>query len=116
MAEFIRYTTSDGTEVYFEAADGQLVDNLSGKPDVTDGGKLGDRLSGVAAAASDISQQLRQNLHPDEVELNFGIKVSSKVNFWCLAKADGESSINVKLTWRSDADGSTDPDLSSSTP
>jgi hypothetical protein len=41
---------------------------------------------------------LRARLVPDEVSLEFGLKVSGSVN-WFFAKAQGEGTIKVTLTW-----------------
>ncbi len=100
MADFVRYLLDDGTEVYFEASEGTLVGLRSGEPDIVDGGNLTARLAEVTAAANVVSQGLRSRLNPDELEVGFGVKLAGSVNFWFFAKADGESSIDVKLTWK----------------
>ena len=52
MAEFVRFTLDDGSEVLFESAESDLVAlHGGGQPDVRDGGKLTARLQGVAEAA-----------------------------------------------------------------
>lgn len=100
MSDFVRYELEDGSEVYFESAEGSLVSLRSGSPDVVDAGRLGDRLQHIAAAAAEVSKGLRERLAPEEIELDFGVKVSGEVNWWFFAKANGEASMNVKLTWR----------------
>lgn len=100
MADFVKYELEDGSEVFFESAEGSLVSLRGGSPDVIDAGKLGDRLSHIAAAADEVSKGFRERLAPDEIELDFGVKVSGEVNWWFFAKANGEASMNVKLTWR----------------
>ncbi len=102
MADFVRYELEDGTEVYFETAESSLVSKRSDTPEVTQAGRLGDRLHEIAAAAAEVSAGFRERLGPDELELTFGVKVSGKVNFWFFARADGESTMQVKLTWKSD--------------
>lgn len=100
MADFVRYELEDGSEVFFESAEGSLVSLRGGAPDVVDAGKLGDRLGHIAAAADEVSKGLRERLAPQELELDFGVKVSGEVNWWFFAKANGEASINVRLIWR----------------
>jgi hypothetical protein len=98
MAEFVRFTLDDGSEVLFEAAESDLVALHGGAPDVRDGGKLTARLQGVAEAAEEVAGSLRSRLVPDEVSLEFGLKVSGGVN-WFFTKAQGEGTIKVTLKW-----------------
>jgi hypothetical protein len=100
VAEFVRYVLDDGSEVFFESAESDLVAlRGGGEPDVTDGGRLRGRLEAVAAAAEEVSQSLRSRLTPDEVTLEFGVKVGGEVNWWFFAKTQGEATINVTLKW-----------------
>jgi len=98
MAEFVRFTLDDGSEVLFESAESDLVALHGGPPEVRDGGKLTARLQGVAEAAEEVAGSLRARLVPDEVSLEFGLKVSGGVN-WFFAKAQGEGTIKVTLKW-----------------
>jgi hypothetical protein len=98
VAEFVRFTLDDGSEVLFESAESDLVALHGGPPDVRDGGRLTARLQGVAEAAEEVAGSLRSRLVPDEVSLEFGLKVSSGVN-WFFAKAQGEGTIKVTLKW-----------------
>jgi Trypsin-co-occurring domain 1 len=100
MADFVRYELADGSKVFFESAEGSLVSLRGGSADVLDAGRLGDRLRPIAAAADEVSRGLRERLAPEEIELEFGVKVSGEVNWWFFAKTNGEASMNVKLTWR----------------
>jgi Trypsin-co-occurring domain 1 len=95
VAEFVRFTFDDGSEVLFESAESDLVTLHGGPPDVLDGGKLTARLQGVA---EEVAGSLRARLVPDEVSLEFGLKVSGGVN-WFSAKAQGEGTIVVTLKW-----------------
>ena len=74
MAEFVRFTLDDGSEVLFESAESDLVALHGGPPDVRDGGKLTARLQGVAEAAEEVAGSLRARLVPDEVSLEFGLQ------------------------------------------
>jgi len=98
MAEFMRFTLDDGSQVLFESAESDLVALHGGPPDVRDGGKLTTQLQGVAEAAEEVAGSLRARLVPDEVNLEFGLKVSGGVN-WFFAKAQGEGTIKVTLKW-----------------
>jgi len=98
VAEFVRFTLDDGSEVLFESAESDLVALHGGAPEVRDGGKLTARLQGVAEAAEEVAGSLRSRLVPDEVSLEFGLKVSGGVN-WFFAKAQGEGTIKVTVKW-----------------
>jgi len=100
----VRYTLDDSTEVWFEAAESSLVQGHSADPEVHDGGRLGGRLRGIAEAAEQIARELRAGLTPDEISLEFGLKVSGEVNWWFFAKAQSEGAIKVTLKWAGDRD------------
>jgi hypothetical protein len=108
MAEFVRFTLDDGSHVLFESAESDLVASHGGQPDVHEGGKLTARLQEVAEAAEEVAGALRSRLVPDEVSLEFGLKVSSGVN-WFFAKAQGEGTIKVTLKWAGNATPATPP-------
>jgi|HubBroStandDraft_6_1064221.scaffolds.fasta_scaffold449562_2 hypothetical protein len=113
MADFVKYELDDHSEVLFESAEASLVSLRGGPADVVDAGKLGDRLSSIAAAAEQVSNGLRERLKPEEIALEFGVKVSGEVG-WFFAKASGEASINVTLTWRKPTEvpqAPVDPDI-----
>jgi hypothetical protein len=99
MPEFVRFTLDDGSQVLFESAEGDLVRLHGGKPDVREGGKLTERLQAVAEAAEEVSGSLRSRLAPDEVSLEFGLKISGELNWWFFAKAQSEGTIKVTLKW-----------------
>ena len=67
--------------------------------DIREGGPLITRLAGVARAAEQIADELRSRLAPDEVGLEFGLKVSGAMNLWFFAKAQSEGTVNVTLKW-----------------
>jgi hypothetical protein len=103
VAEFVRFTLDDGSEVVFESAESDLVARHGGQPDVREGGSLTERLQGVAEAAEQVAGSLRSRLAPDEVSLEFGLKVSGEVNWWFFAKAAGEGTIKVTVKWAGNA-------------
>lgn len=101
MTEFVKYTLEDGSEVVFESAESDLVELHGGQPRVVDGGQLQTRLESVSAAAEQVAGSLRSRLAPDEVDLEFGLKVAGEVNWWFFAKNQAEGTIKVTLRWRS---------------
>lgn len=103
VAEFVQFTLDDGAQVMFESAESDLVASHGGQPKVHEGGKLTERLQAVAEAAEQIAGSLRTRLAPDEVHLEFGLKVSGEVNWWFFAKSQGEGTIKVTLTWAGNA-------------
>ena len=72
MADFVKYELDDGSEVYFESAEASLVSLRGGDAEVADAGKLGDRLSHIAAAAEQVSKELRERLAPERSRLSSG--------------------------------------------
>jgi hypothetical protein len=105
VAEYVRFVLDDGSEVYFESAESDLVAQHTGEPTVIDGGRLQARLESVAEAASQVAESLRARLTPDEVALEFGIKVAGEVNWWFFAKNQAEATMNVTLTWKRSGGG-----------
>ena len=99
MAGFVKFVLDDGSEVFFESAESDLVALHGGEADVADGGRLSARLGPVAEAASQVAESLRSRLTPDEVALEFGLKVSGEVNWWFFAKNQAEGTIKVTLNW-----------------
>ena len=99
VTEFVQFTLDDGSVVMFESADRDLVAKHGGAVEVREGGKLTARLRGVAEAAEEISESLRSRLAPDEVSLEFGLKVSGEMSWWFFAKAATEGTIKVTLKW-----------------
>ena len=99
MAEFVKFTLDDGSEVFFESAESDLVEMHGGEPQVADGGRLHARLAAVATAAEQVAGSLRERLAPSEVSLEFGLKVSGEVSWWFFAKNQAEGTIKVTLKW-----------------
>ena len=108
MAEFVRFTLDNGSEVLFESAESDLVALHGGTPEVRDGGRLTARLQGVAEAAEEVAGSLRARLVPDEVSLEFGLQVSGGMN-WFFAKAQTEGTIKVTLKWAGNSAPATPP-------
>jgi hypothetical protein len=100
MADLVRYELDDGSTVYFESADGNLVSLRGGEPEVVDAGTLGRRLQHIAKAAGEIADSMRSTLTADDMQLQFGVKVAGEAGLWFFSKVSGEGSISVTLTWR----------------
>jgi hypothetical protein len=99
MAQFVKYILDDGSEVVFESAESDFVALRGRQPSVADGGRLRAGLESVSAAAEQVAGSLRSRLSPDEVELEFGLKVSGEVSWWFFAKSQAEGTIKVTLRW-----------------
>jgi hypothetical protein len=95
----VEFRLDDGSQVVFESAEADLVALHGGQPDVREGGKLTERLHVVAQAAEEVAGSLRSRLTPDEVSLEFGLKVSGELGWWFFAKAQSEGTIKVTLKW-----------------
>jgi len=98
VAEFVRFTLDDGSKVLFESAESDLVALRGGQPEVVPDGRPTAPLRGVAEAAEEVGGSLRSRLVPDEVSLEFGLKVSGGAN-WFFAKAQGDGAIKVTVKW-----------------
>ena len=109
MAEFVRYTLDDGSQVVFETAESDLVALHGGQPDVVDRGKLQARLGAGAGAAEEVAGSLRSRLQPEEISLEFGLKVSGEVNWWFFAKNQAEGTIKVTLKWNTESKAQPQP-------
>jgi hypothetical protein len=109
VAELVQFTLEDGSVVMFESAESSLVSLRGGEPGVADGGTLTGKLQAVAAAAEQVAATLRSRLAPDQLNLEFGLKVSGEVGWWFFAKAQSEATIRVTVTWEGGR-SSTGPD------
>lgn len=101
MADFVQFELEDGTPVLFETEESNLVRRHGGAGELSEGGALGEKLTGAAETAQAVSKTLRERLHPDELTLELGLKVSGQAN-WFVAKAQTEGNIKVTLKWTND--------------
>jgi hypothetical protein len=97
MPDLVSYVLN-GSKVYFEAGDRSSLTTRGHQ--VVEGRDLAEQVHSVAAAANEVSQGFRDQLAPDELELQFGVKVSADVNWLFIARASADASILVKLTWK----------------
>ena len=105
MSEVVRYRAGDDTEVLFEIdpPEGYRPVGRAAVP-----GSVREAVLPVVEAAAEVLQHLKA-LRPDGIEVKFGIKVSGSAN-WLIARAAGEGSFEVTMTWR--PDGSTSATVS----
>jgi hypothetical protein len=89
----------DGAEVEFDVDPARLGDrwhNASAGPgDIA--GAVKDAVGPAVEAAKVVLDRIRE-ISPGSAEVKFGITVSGGVN-WGIAKASGEGSFEVTLTW-----------------
>ena len=108
--QVVTYQVDDSTTVHFEmeppegfrpAAAGQVL------------GKVRDAVGPAVDAAKAVLDKVKE-IGPDEVEVRFGIKVSGGAD-WLVAKAAGEGSFEIRLTWspKASAARSTEHDVRS---
>ena len=98
MSDFVRFELEDGSEVLFESASSDLVQQFGADSDATEGGVLGQRLAAAATTAETVARTLRARLTPDELSLELGLKVSGEAN-WFFAKNAAEGTVKVTLKW-----------------
>lgn len=97
--QVITYRLDDGTTVQFEVEPSPGF-RPAGPREIA--GRVRDAVAPAIEAAKTVLDKVKE-ARPDEVELRFGIKVSGGAN-WLVAKAVGESSFEVTLTWHKDAE------------
>jgi hypothetical protein len=108
--QVVAYQLDDGTTARFE------VEPLPGFRPAGSGeiaGRVREAVGPAVEAAKTVLEKVKE-AQPDEVELKFGIKVSGGAN-WLVAKAVGEASFEVTLTWRHEAKDTAAPDDSGGT-
>ena len=94
-SQIVTYQVDDSTTVSFE------IEPVAGfRPAASPSEIVGKVRSAVGPAveAARIVLDKVKEISPDEIELTFGIKVSGGAD-WLIAKAAGEASFEIKLTW-----------------
>ena len=104
--QIVAYQVDDSTSVMFEveppegfrpAAPGQVM------------GRVRDAVGPAVEAARAVLDKVKE-VRPDQVEVKFGVKASGGAD-WLVAKAAGEASFEITLTWTADAgQGRLEPD------
>jgi hypothetical protein len=57
---------------------------------IVDAGKLGDRLPQIAKVSGQVAHSMRSTLTSDEIQLQFGVRITGEAGFWFSAKVSGE--------------------------
>jgi hypothetical protein len=104
-SQVVTYQLDDSTTVMFEVepADGFRP---AGSKEIA--GKVREAIGPAVEAAQIVLDQVRK-LAPDEVEVTFGIKVTGGAQ-WIVAKAAGEASFEITLTWSPQSESPEKPD------
>ena len=92
----VKYQVGE-TEVGFEIEPGSEWAE-AGAGDL--GGQVRDAIEPAVEAAKAVLDRIRE-AKPDEAEVKFGVKVSGGAS-WVVARAAGEGSFEVTMTWRRD--------------
>ena len=94
-SQVVTYQVDDSTTVSFE------IEPVAGfRPAASPNeivGKVRSAVGPAVEAAKEVLDKVKE-ICPDEIELTFGIKVSGGAD-WLIAKAAGEASFEIKLTW-----------------
>jgi hypothetical protein len=99
--EVATYKVDDSTTVMFEVE--PTADFRPAGPDQVIG-RVQEAVGPAVEAAKAVLDKVK-DLRPDQVEVKFGVKVSGGAQ-WLVAKAAGEASFEITLTWTPDSDGS----------
>ncbi len=92
--EIATYTLDDATKVRFEV-DPEPGFSLAGPDQVA--GRVRDAAGPAIETAKAVLEKVRE-ARPDQVEVRFGVKVSGGSD-WIVAKAAGEASFEITLSW-----------------
>ncbi|MGO9221581.1 MAG: CU044_2847 family protein [Streptosporangiaceae bacterium] len=99
--EVVTYKVDDSTTVMFE------IEPTAGfRPAGPDQvlGRVQDAVGPAVEAAKAVLDKVK-DMRPDQVEVKFGVKVSGGAQ-WLVARAAGEGSFEITLTWSPESDGS----------
>lgn len=111
MSKFVEFPLAGGGVILIEAAD----EKKAGASGFMRGGEPDGEVADKAQASFEASfEQIRQSADaiisklsnlsqkPDEVEINFGLRVSAELGQLVVAKAGSDSNYGVTLRWRSE--------------
>ncbi|MFF0573250.1 CU044_2847 family protein [Streptosporangium saharense] len=100
MSELIRFETTTG-HIVVETADEEGVRRVSRKGMTDVARRFGEALADVEGAAADAIESFRSGrLKPDQIEIEFGVKLNAETGA-LIAKASTEGQLTIKLTWSS---------------
>jgi hypothetical protein len=99
MNDFIELTLEDGTQVLFQTAESNLVQNHGGEVVVEKATAAMSRIQAIAQATESVCKSFREKLAPDELMMEIGIGLSGEVG-WFFAKSEVEATLKVTVTWK----------------
>lgn len=111
MGQYLKFKTQDGGEVLVEVVPARvslekgIVKAGLGKKVTTVVTEAKESFEAAMEVITSSTQALVQKLEqlaksPDEVEINFGIKIAAEVGAAVIAKAGADAEFSVKLTWK----------------
>lgn len=102
MTHLVELELAEGGSVLVEVeppTPGQVTRGTPGEVVTKAGGNLAEVLSRVGPAVEDLVSGLRSGvLRPDEVEVEFAVKLSSDANV-IIARTGGEANFRIQLRW-----------------
>lgn len=98
----VQFTLDDGSQMYVETAEdtasGQRVSKSREGIEEAEKG-FSEAIAHIKPAAEKVLQAFREMNSPNEIRLEFGIKLSGKVGA-IFVSADSEATFKISLTWR----------------
>jgi hypothetical protein len=91
----VTYDVDDSTKVNFEIEPSDDFRPAANPGQVL--GRVKEAVGPAVEAAKAVLDKVKE-VRPDEVEVKFGVKVSGEAS-WFVAKAAGEGSFEITLTW-----------------
>ncbi|TQN31964.1 hypothetical protein FHX37_1889 [Haloactinospora alba] len=107
MTEIIRFTSTRGDPILVEATGtSSVMREVSGTAGFRNSEHAFETILGKVRDMSDLvaGELTRLSSGPDEVTVELGVNVSAEADVF-IARASGESSITVTMTWRNDGSG-----------
>ena len=106
MSEIIEFQTGDGLVFAVEVAETEdhVYRKVSTEPDDDSPRSFSRALERIRPVANELAEKLKGlSYRPDEVEVEFGIKLSGKVGA-LIASTGTEANFKIRLTWSAPAD------------
>ena len=105
MPRYLEFQTQSGETVLIEVEEAQApgLRKASLEPIVGQAEKTFEQAIGSLRASAQAIVSTVANLAepPDELEVTFGLKIAGEVNALAVAKAGGDATYTVKMTWKS---------------
>ncbi len=106
MVRYVEFHTEDGSTILIEVEEAEAPgirragispEDLVERADKTLEQALGSLRASAQAIVRTVSGLAQP---PDEVEVTFGLKIAGEVNALAVAKAGGDATYTVKMTWK----------------